>query len=139
MKLEIKYLLPYMPHRLYFLKTIKAYYGGTEDPRHGKAGELAYVWKKRGHLISISNYEQRIKTAVGTFSAGNQFKEVKMRFITHHISYLPILKRVYPSIPIGQFQYDDIDYLASMHYDLFELINEGLAIDINDMRAMYEK
>jgi len=119
MKLEIKHLAPYLPYGLE-LQGDKVY---TIDPL-----EMAYGYRNNIRYISIkAAFEDTLKPILRPLS--DLTKKVHAGLVQLPISIESL--DYFIKTPLASPYILVADYLLKEHYDVFNLIPEGLAIDLN--------
>jgi len=137
MKLELKHITPYLPYSVKAKATNGIDYNGEENfsyfdlnPTSLKfygTNDITLFLKPLSDLF-IDN-DEHLKDF--RYLDGDGYDDIILkdcittgydRFKLGDIYYLPI-----------EMPYDFIDYLMSLHYDVFLLIPEGLAININEL------
>ena len=172
MKLELKHLAPYLPYKLRVHKLVEVI--ASENNKLNKPGQLLYKESRKGQLLSVSLFQDRVKTTVGSFDNLNYQWIQKERFVLKHICIRPILKPLSDLtkeidingekfIPAEEIYnncecdaereyyelleegltgieekslyapYTIIEQLLEWHFDIFGLIENGLAININEL------
>ncbi len=145
-KLELKEVLPYLPHKVKVqylgIVNVSKYHNASfednEDNGFGlKVAEIkeikiynnywkAYVGKYHGHLKScINGYDMKLILHPLSDLTKEQLRE---QGFFSHIDYLTHEKQNPMKAP-----YEMIEYLFSQHFDVFGLIDKGLAVDINTL------
>ncbi len=128
MKLELKHLAPYLPYGLN-LKINTPF--GTTDRKF----EIDC-----GHDFNLHLSECNIKPILRPLS--DLTKEIEVngeKFVPYEmLNYKPTIKHVadYPFsfIDLQYISYYSFDCLLEWHFDVFGLIENGLAIDINNLK-----
>lgn len=138
-KLELKHIIPYLPHKLKFeLLDYKSDYVGEKygicNGYYFLGGKVHYTFKDRSTagktacsckpiLHPIEDWEKNEKILDRLFiEFGGAFR-TKKAFIHH--------KWLEFNMPLTELSYDGIQILFELHVDVFHLIGKGLAIDIN--------
>jgi hypothetical protein len=135
MKLELKHLAPYLPYGLktkYILSDVIRLSSGQKD-------------ETRDSLLTPDNvkfsliYCKPILRPLSDLTKEIEFKGEKIQFnyLLKTVSYgylglqPPDLKVIENRIRSGNLLFEDANRLFEYHFDVFGLIEEGLAIDIN--------
>lgn len=133
MKLELKHLAPYLPYGL--------------KVNNNEVNLLMVIdvrdYYKPKDLISLdsvvgSTYLKPILRPLSDLWSNNaieedrdQLSEWDIERIQDALAFIP-MGLIHKSI-VDKLNYDSVEYLLSKHYDVFNLIPEGLAIDINTL------
>ena len=141
-KLELKHLTPYLP---YGLKDVGGhYYVGicTSNPdKYGTVDRNGNIYESRMFLMAEqengaitweahSNMVLPILIPLSDLSKD----ELRGQGFWHHIDYLTHEHQAEPKrFPILDAPYEMVEYLLSKHYDIFGLIEKGLAINKNTL------
>jgi hypothetical protein len=135
MKLEIKHISPYLEHGLKVIVT---------SPLHKEIDYLETISYLPDNLITLQeNGDWYFKTEYNDFNvkpilkplSDLTFEDVDVLKDKYDISEGSTMFRDKDiSINPMEWIYDDIQYLFSRHFDVFGLIEKGLAIDINTLK-----
>ena len=162
-KLTLEHLAPYLPYGVKFINIERVYFGGiNKDSYSEKRGELAYTNKRVG---KIKGYKDgKILTTIGYFKIEEPTFTFIGAHVTHNNERKLILRPLSDLtkeiehngdkfVPCEQFKYDmecmlkeyDVDLdcmpynvinsLIEWHFDIFSLIDKGLAVDINTLKG----
>jgi hypothetical protein len=133
MKLELFHLIGYLPHKL----TVR-----VEDYRRDYVGREfdqvigIHQWDTRGELWSVLTEGgakpavDKIKPILKDMSELTR-EELEEVGFNSHIDYLTYENQGVEWTLKAPFAM--VQYLLSEHYDIYRLIPEGLAIDVNDL------
>jgi len=143
MELELKHLAPYLPYKL---KVWEGYEGdyeniirvmNLEDGRSGSWVGIKAVLKSHNGGYS---YYRPILRPLTDFGKEIDYGKVKINLLDFvkgkdplgdfFLEYDNVIK--VKKIPVQQYRV--IDLMLRYHYDIFGLIKEGLAIDINTLK-----
>lgn len=127
MKIKAHQLAPYLPYGL------KAKFQKTQDRKCRKyvIGTIGAMYCEKNGDVSITCFDT-VNAAPYTFKpilrpmTDLTKEELIEQGFTSYIDYLTHEKRTPLEAP-----YNKVQYLLSKHYDVFGLIEQGLAIDIN--------
>lgn len=122
MKLELKHLAPYLPYGIQIETVILAYTGNPPEPSHDEYGSTELTLKNieqhlkygfRPILRPLSDLEKHSPELIGEFNLnGLPKKEMDC---------------------VAGCSYEFVIELFKRHFDVFGLIEKGLAIDINTL------
>lgn len=148
MKLEIKHLAPYLPYRLKIIGNthgeIQVLSCVTETSvniegrsfQYGMWADIFDIKPIFRPLNDLKDFKKRIDVGdgEGLFTPLNRllfnsYFNIDVMSDADKIEFVEILT----DIEIGA-SYDDISTLISWHFDVFGLIDKGLAIDINTLQ-----
>ena len=119
MKLELKHLAPYLPYGLKIGK-IKGF----------EAYRLMVCTENNSEEINIDPCVRlQYKPILRPLSDLTE-KELRGQGFWHHIDFL-----IYDKADTTHIPYNMVVYLLSNHFDVFKLIDNGLAIDINTVKT----
>lgn len=118
MKLELKHLAPYMPYKLYCQ---------TLDKKEG------HLTKKE--LIEISQNKVKVELMKGFPLRVLKFNEIKpilrpLSDLTKE-EYINLFYENPLDYKVDELPYKKFTKLLELHFDVFHLIPQGLAVDIN--------
>lgn len=141
MNLELKHIAPYLPYGLRGLSSRGTiFYLGTGSNMLGKGVETRgiEIWLGgdiRPILRPLSDLTKEIEDIGGKFILMNYIQKVHgRRVIYQKIKFWDLqkllLNGIYDEVP-----YWALEYLFSHHFDVFGLIDNGLAIDINTIKT----
>lgn len=129
MKIELKHLAPYLPHGVEFYNPILVWAGG--EPSHEEFGKDVLTLSNAQHIIDkqrqlilrplsdISKMVEIVKTYDLRFHEGEWCQKIYAEYGETPIAFLPV-----GDVETWQFKH---------HFDVFGLIQAGLAIDINTL------
>ena len=137
MKLELKHLAPYLPYRLK-CKWNQSKPFELKGLQHGSdsVNNEMWIWKDKTYFIGYLYECKPILRPLSDLNKKIQKAEFYMSFYDH-------LERINPSTyktqncalmldgTIEMQYYNDYQFLFENHFDVFGLIEKGLAIDIN--------
>lgn len=132
-KLELKHLAPYLPYGLKFYDLLNEIthnvVGIIEDEIYAKeVNGDCYSWYYKESdelpiLRPLSDLTKEIEFNGEKFVFMSKIKESQ-----HHLFFREDIKN-----PILSIQYSEMQKLLSWHFDVFGLIEKGLAININTL------
>jgi hypothetical protein len=141
MKLEIRHLTPYFPYGLECM--VSDYYNGYNGTNETKKAKLNAIWSDNSYsffdLVESERGFEKIMPILRPLSQIKEYfepifetdKEVN-EFLSYEattpFSVEEILNYKFEYLPYGTCQ-----VLLKHHFDLFGLIGEGLAVDINTL------
>lgn len=146
----------YLPFKVKFAKVVNAYYGGRNPKSYlAKRGKFAYMEKRVGTVIGITG--DKVRTTIGYFDFRTterhnlythitNFEEYKLslrpmseldreelfKHFDDHVDYLTTEREYWIGCSGRKFWLESIPlshyfYLLENHYDVFGLIDLGLA------------
>jgi len=129
MKLELKHLVPYLPYKLKMISL--NYYEGDDIPwEEWMLSSLSIVedneklnewWNEDGdNFYFDSSFKPLLKP----------FKDLKKSVLED----FNFIKSPIGGTPLMFYSYEFVEYCFKNHYDVFGLIQQGLAIDINTLK-----
>jgi len=130
MKLTIKELAPYLP---YGLKIIDSYNGQIHSIDKGETLDYVLQWYKgdKPHKIilrPLSDLTKEIEHNGERFVPYDRTTEGMMRGRSYQDRII-----IENRLATNTILYQDMIYLISLHFDVFSLIENNLAIDINTL------
>jgi len=131
MKLQLKHLSPYLPYELKLKE-------GVLSSISGRWGTVKYI-DSVGDDYNTSI--ERVKPLFIPLSDLTKNIEVNGRIIIP-IEYISTsvsdsqrtMRRVVHNLSLDNIEYWKMERLFELHFDVFRLIDEGLAIDINSLK-----
>tara|TARA_R110000823_G_scaffold238640_1_gene363956 strand:- start:2406 stop:2807 length:402 start_codon:yes stop_codon:yes gene_type:complete len=133
MKLELKHLAPYLPYGLkYVTQSGKIFKSECKD-----SFEIRIIkgnspqGNKQYHSLTLGKIRKGLfKPILRVLSdLTKEIEEGKPMFFPSH----QLIKHIEQQKDIFNCSYSEIDYLIRNHFDVFGLIEKGLAIDINTL------
>ena len=115
MKLELKHLAPYLPHGLWCEVN---YIEGKEV----KPFEIRWVTKDFNIYSDIKPILRPLSDLTNEFKYDFRFTERTITIHKHGLDYW-----------VKGLRFDIVEFLLKNHFDVFGLIEQGLAIDINTL------
>ena len=160
-KLELKHLSAYLPYGLYFQKENVCTAGGECEYKNKERGTVLYVQKRKGKILSVDTNHLRIKTKAGSFDNLNPIVVKVEKWVTITSTFKPILRPlsdlteeylmdsnlgILDQIELERLKekrlgFHNVAYplavhLFENHFDVFGLIEKGLAISIHDIKKI---
>ena len=141
MKLEIKHLAPYFPYELECM--VSDYYDGYNGTNDTKKAKLNAIWSDNSYsFFDLVESERGFEKIMPILRPLSQIKEYfepifeTDKEVNEYLSYETLtpfsiedLENCLPEyIPYGSFK-----VLLKHHFDVFGLIEKGLAVDINTL------
>lgn len=134
MKIELKHLAPYLPYKLTGVsKEGSAFYLATGNNMLGRGVEDRDIgtWLSTGIkpiLRPLSDLtKEEYKNEILIRWGGGLYDYAKTRWLVDIINDMQYTAH-------NSLRYDFIEFLSEYHFDVFGLIPEGLAIDINTIK-----
>ncbi|MEO6522227.1 MAG: hypothetical protein ABIN91_11155 [Mucilaginibacter sp.] len=140
MKLELKHLAPYLPYGLKFYRPYLIYSGGSEpQPDHDEWGEDEVTIEnvkiviESGMPIILRPLSDLIQTITHQGKSFVPINAVKGLFGWDYLFYDVYKKK--EEFNLNAVKYACLSKLFEWHFDVFNLIEQGLAIDINTIQS----
>lgn len=139
MKLELKHLSPYLPYKLYFLMqdgVTKLIMIGIKDNKvivFDGFSSFIEMSESKPILRPISDLEKIIEiefSKLDDFKSSEYNSEIIELFCFENISFEVELS----TYDLSKLPYKCIEFMFKNHYDIFGLIEKGLAISIHDTK-----
>ena len=137
MKLELKHLAPYLPYGL-----------KAQAPKNGKiillkgmyGNTLDFLDEEDGHYTYSLDYAKIILRPLSDLTKEIEHNGKKIIFthdiLTHHEIDLMEINKTIRDLPVSGIPYQKVQMMLKHHYDVFGLIEAGLAIDINTLKEI---
>jgi hypothetical protein len=135
-KLELKYLTPYLPYKLKCeILNYKCDYVGEKygviNGFYYLGGEVHYTFKDRSTAGKTRKLIKPILRPISDLTE-KQFNEFSLSdMITHGFHNVFWQEE---NFSVNHLMYHDLEILLKNHFDVFGLIEKGLAIDINKIK-----
>lgn len=127
--LTIKHIAPYLPYGLKY-GTIEKDWKTLEDYLKIR-GELS----TRGNVDNLNNHIDNPNTRLILRPLSDLTKEIQIA--EYYMTYKEHIQRMFPTesmhTNIATWSYRVVDWLFEWHFDVFGLIPQNLAIDINTL------
>lgn len=128
MKLELKHLAPYLPYKMRFVIDMYEFTEGNCKPeiRHFTMGNDLSMCLNYGKPIlrPLSDLLKDVKVDNDVINFQKHFNEYEFEWLITSNNKRKL---------INSLDYFIVSKMIEYHFDIFGLINEGLAIDINTL------
>ncbi len=135
MKLELKHLAPYLPYGLLVLDELKqtqkiiGLKNETYFIENGSLYAYADIQNCNPILKPISDLDKLIRNEFEKYHDRQEYdKEVIDLFCIENG-----VDEIIENIVISSLPYECVEYMFKNHYDVFDLISQGLAISIHEV------
>ena len=132
MKLELKHLAPYLPYGLKLFDPNPEVNGGFTELNEDNLGEYLFYPLSIPILRPLSDLTKEIMVNGEDFVPYEHYVFVETMLVNEYLEYLCEAKSDLSED--GLLPYSIVQLLFEWHFDVFGLIEKGLAIDINELK-----
>jgi len=140
MELEIKHIAPYFPFEINVLKSGTKYNVLALYPHKIK---ICYKKSGSGFIVQSSSELDGVQLILRSFESITENEAIMCGLYLpkknwHELSWSQVKERISQTIKNNtqiEFTVNEIESLLKLHFDLYGLIEKGLAVDINTLSA----
>jgi hypothetical protein len=138
MKLELKHLAPYLPYELLLKGNIESWKMTGDNISYVEQVQAKPILRPLSDLVNEINVDGKRFIPIEHFEAGSVYRDYKGVKTSVYISYDLCGETFTDAICIGgsikDTDYKYVELLLKWHFDVFRLIEDGLAINMNDIK-----